>query len=512
MGRIWTRIAVAALALLPVPVLADGMFFPERVRPVPLSIPAQRAIVVFRNGVESLTVESTLDAKGQSFGWVIPVPAKPTAVERATRGPLDVLDRATEPDIVHETGFARGSPTWVFLFLAFLLLSRAALVRLGWKDRGFLAVFTLALPFLLLLAVPNLGSARLSKSIGFGPTAGTPSIPGVRAEPTRRVGAYEVTVLQADDAGSFARWLEASGFAALPAAGGPIVDAHVREGWSFVAVRLAREEEGRAAPHPLRIVFPAKEPVYPMRLTALAGGTTAVRLHVISDEGRTAPGLEVGVRDRLHVIPELSTQTGWARGTGLGLVLAHPRLVPDLWEGCVLTRLDGSFTPATMDRDIALRPSSSDPFRARYWSEKGARDTAAAYSLVPWVALSFVLLLVPPALLPLKGRSGNPFLPCLLVLSLAAGGAFLVIRASLPTIEVKVVRDYEPGDVSQVSVMSAFAPGMDLDKFVQDRVPRGDSPGQAEILERRGERVVRFYGVAGEPKDWTQPAATGEGR
>lgn len=516
MGRGWLRIVAAVLLLLPVPALADGMFFPERVRPVPLRIPAQRAILVFRNGVESLTVESTLDAKGQSFGWVVPVPAKPTAVEQATRGPLDVLDRATEPEIIHETGFARSSPAWVFLLLSFVLLSRGALVLLGWESRGFKVVFLLAfvLLFLPLVALPNLGARRtLGSAGGVSLSPSHQGTPGVRADATRRVGSYEVTVLRADDADALGRWLEGNGFAALPDAGKPIVDAHVREGWSFVAVRLAREDEGRAAPHPLRIVFPAKEPIYPMRLTALAGGTTAVRLYVIADVGRIAAGLKVIFRDRYRRGPVV------ARGVGFERNLNHPRLLPDLWDGCVLTHLDGDFRPADMGSDLVLAAGASTPLLARFWSEKGARDEAAAWTLVPWAALALVLLFIPPAFLPLKGRQGGPFLPCLLAVSLAAGGAFLLIRTSLPTIEVKTVSRFRgdlqrypgaftPQEVTALSGMSNAA----IEEFLGARLPLGDSPGQAELIEAGVSRVVRFYDGMGDPTDWTIPPAPKEAR
>lgn len=523
--RAWELLLLAVLGAAPLPALADGMYFaPLRVRPVPLSIPAQRAILVFRNGEERLTVESTLDARGQSFGWVVPVPAKPTAVEKATRGPLDLLDRVTEPDIVHGSGFTVGARSWLPWVLAFLFLSRAALVRFGFRHRGLGVVAGLGL---LILVLPWWFSGPGGHRFGEGPYAGldkrlthpVPRTPGIRAEPTRRVGSYETTVLEADDANALGRWLETTGFAALPDRGKPIVDALVREGWSFVAVRLAREDEEKAAPHPLRIVFPAREPVYPMRLTSLAGGTTAVRLYVVANEGMTGPGMKVICRDRFRLGPRAPGDTGWVRGEGLAGILAHPRLLPDLWDGCVLTHLDGTFRSADMDRDIVLGSGPSEPFLARYWSPEGARDAAAAWSLVPWAILALVLLFVPPAFLPMGGWRRSPFLPCLLVLSAAAGLAFLAVRSSLPTVEVKEVRDEETRRVRGDPLASPvpeegredFAGWSDarIEERVQGRIPAGvgDSPGQFEVLDLPGRRVVRIYGGNGEPEDWTIPAS-----
>ena len=87
---------VLAFALAP-PALADGCFFKNRGFPVPPSIPAQRALIVHRDGKELLVVESTLDAEGQTFGWVLPLPARPTDLREATPGALDTLDLATRP-------------------------------------------------------------------------------------------------------------------------------------------------------------------------------------------------------------------------------------------------------------------------------------------------------------------------------------------------------------------------------------------------------------------------------
>ncbi len=64
---------------------ADGIFIPPRL--VPLAIPSQRAIVVWRDGVETLVVESTAKTQSADLGWVLPLPAEPTS--------LDVMDAET---------------------------------------------------------------------------------------------------------------------------------------------------------------------------------------------------------------------------------------------------------------------------------------------------------------------------------------------------------------------------------------------------------------------------------
>lgn len=59
-------------------VYADGKHFPEKAYKKAPAIPSQRAILVYKDGIEKLTIESALEGKGQEFGWVIPLPSKPT--------------------------------------------------------------------------------------------------------------------------------------------------------------------------------------------------------------------------------------------------------------------------------------------------------------------------------------------------------------------------------------------------------------------------------------------------
>ena len=520
---------LALAATAPLPAVADGMYFPEKSHVVPVAIPAQRAILVHRNGVETLTVESTLDARGQAFGWVVPVPATPTSVEKGTRGPLDVLDRVTGPEVVHGTGFSRGAGPWALLFLGLLLLSRARLLRAGFTGRGIFDVLMIWVAGLFVFSLTLGVRGSVTKGGGGGFKASldreAPTIPGVHASPTRRVGSYEVTVLRADAAGALGRWLEANGFATLPPGGAPVVEAHVREGWSFVAVRLLREEEGRAAPHPLRIVFPAAAPIYPMRLTALAGGVTAVRLYVVMEGGGSGPGLATIFRDRFpRVVRGAATPPGaggWARGEGLGTDLLHPRLLADLWDGCTLTRLEGKFRPGDMERDIVLAGAPAGPHLARFWSAEGARDAAARWSLLPWACLAFVLLFVPPAHLPLKGRRGTPFLHGLLALTLGAGAVFLAVRWTLPVIAVEEVPYSYSGARGHPWQNIPGSPPLDLrgrtaaecedlvrQEFSKRWLPPpsvGDSPGEFEVLDTGDSPTIRFYGEHGEPLDGWVP-------
>src|SRR5271165_4941877 len=80
----------------------DGCYVPERaVRKIP-EIVAQRAVLSWKDGVETLVISSALDSEAQTLGWIIPVPAVPTTMEKATPGALKTLDVCIQPTITHD--------------------------------------------------------------------------------------------------------------------------------------------------------------------------------------------------------------------------------------------------------------------------------------------------------------------------------------------------------------------------------------------------------------------------
>ena len=81
-------------------VYADGKYFPEKAYKAAPAIPSQRAILVYRNGIEKLVIESSLYGKGQEFGWVIPLPSKPTEYEKTSPGLIKTFSLVLQPDII----------------------------------------------------------------------------------------------------------------------------------------------------------------------------------------------------------------------------------------------------------------------------------------------------------------------------------------------------------------------------------------------------------------------------
>ena len=83
-------------------VCADGKHFPEKAYKQSPAIPSQRAILTYKDGIEKLTIESALDGQGREFGWVIPLPSKPTEFEKTSAGLINTFSLFVQPKIIHD--------------------------------------------------------------------------------------------------------------------------------------------------------------------------------------------------------------------------------------------------------------------------------------------------------------------------------------------------------------------------------------------------------------------------
>ncbi|MHC4620948.1 MAG: DUF2330 domain-containing protein [Planctomycetota bacterium] len=251
--------------LLPSNLYADGKYFPEKVYKAPPAIPSQRAILVYKDGVEKLVIEAALEGEGKEFGWVIPLPAKPTRFEKASPGFLKTLSFVIGPKITNQ--LAKSLEIVLVVTLVITLWFLWALTKKR-KRPLYSLLAILLIVFLLGIFMPTLKSA----GIGFG------DMPGVKVEAIQEVGSYEIAVLETEDAQALDNWLTSNGFTGLTEKDKGIVSDYIRDGWHFVAARLRRDGDGFSRPHPLAMSFPIDKPIYPIRLTATAGSEVYLEL------------------------------------------------------------------------------------------------------------------------------------------------------------------------------------------------------------------------------------------
>jgi hypothetical protein len=228
---------------------ADGYVAPLYGLEGDIDMPAQKAIIVYDSEVdhEDLILSIKLLSESPEAAWVVPVPSLPE-VQAASTGWFVQLSDLTQP-----LEYVSTSPLCC-----------------------------------------TCGGASGSAPVG------------VEVVERERVGLYDVSILSADDPVALLEWLDENGYA-FPEEGGPILETYVRDGgWYFVAARVLPEEvEGLDGDvHPLWLSFDAQEPVYPMRLTALAGGTIDVLLYALADHRMALDGFETEFAGELTLTPE----------------------------------------------------------------------------------------------------------------------------------------------------------------------------------------------------------------
>ncbi len=229
---------------------ADGCFVFKWNKAVDINEPTKKAIIVHDAGREDLLLQVKYEGPLEEFGWLIPVPSLPK-VEKGSMEPFYELSELTQ--------------------------------------RQF--------------------GAATAGTLGMAISSGAPE--PVRVIEIKTVGAYEVAILSAQDAGSLARWLKAHDFS-LPEDTSEIVDDYTRRGWYFIAAKIELNK-GRAfktvsatAPkdtnasakartkvqqqlssgelHPLLISFDTPKCIFPLKISAVNGKPSEVSLYVLSQE------------------------------------------------------------------------------------------------------------------------------------------------------------------------------------------------------------------------------------
>jgi len=286
MSSQWGRVSVLAAALL---ILGGGMalgdgkvFVRER---VPVSIPYQRALILFGEGTQTLVIQSQYKISGkagkESQGWVVPVPAPPELASMdADRADVlfSDLDRVTAPTATRIREYLLiacllGCPILSLLCLGLSFMPRFAGFKRGLRSTSW---YSLLASVLLFFGVPLF----LSASKG---------MPVLEIVDSRRVGIFDVRVIRSATGDGLLAWLNENSFQFGPE-DRQAIDSYVKRGWCFVAAKIeppagtpesAFVSNGLLAPLILR--FPTPDPVYPVALTATGGHRTQILVYLASD-------------------------------------------------------------------------------------------------------------------------------------------------------------------------------------------------------------------------------------
>jgi hypothetical protein len=368
--------------------LADGAYIPLRAVEKPPAIPMQTALVCHQDGIETLVVESSARAaEGDAFAWVLPLPSSPQSIEQVSPAMLSTLRSVVTKEIKADP------PTGPFCALVFLVISSlfvsAAVAEHGKEKKIWAPKLLEYLIVVIIIAV--LSAIAVPNFLGAGVKLGT-DVPGIAELQRSDVGSYDVAVLRADDPEALPQWLAQNGFAAIPQKALPVVRSYAQEGWVFVVSQLRRNGSASEllTPHPLKLVFPTEAPVYPMRLTALAGSVTDVALFTAGTQPYAHPLFRTEYAQKMA---DYATKRPDLLNGGdvefMGTWDPNDRFVRlqnrDLAElvrpGMWLTRLQATLRPDQMEKDIVLEPARMIPSREVVYTRATASANAWALSL-----------------------------------------------------------------------------------------------------------------------------------
>ncbi|MFI6362675.1 DUF2330 domain-containing protein [Nocardia sp. NPDC050630] len=185
-----------------------------------------------------------------------------------------------------------------------------------------------------------------------GDTAGEGALAAAGGGPTVldrvRLGPIEATTLSGGNLDGIRKWLSDNGYEMRPEVVSTL-EPYLREGWSFVAMRLTSAQPLDGAIDPVRLTFDSDRFVYPMRMSSAAGQAQYVHLYALSehrvrrsDPDAAAQSVHVDFAGRVATSdPELASVTANGRN-----YLTELRISID--------------TPADIRSDFAFETDDSD--------------------------------------------------------------------------------------------------------------------------------------------------------
>jgi hypothetical protein len=348
---------IILLLLLTIPAaMGDGAFIPATAT-AKVTIPDQRALIHFADGVQTLVIDTSLTSSETNLAWIVPLPSPPE-LEATTRGLFTTLAMITAPRIFHDQSHGWIAIAVLFGSLAFVV---GSFIR-GHPRRVEIGVLFLFLWLLAGLLLPALATAK-------GGGGGNLSGSAIEILKRETVGSYDTVTIKGSEGAGLINWLSEHGFE-TPKAHFPIIEQYARAGWVFVAARVTTAQNGEAhRVHPVAFRFPTERAVYPLKLTAVNNGDCAFELFVFGAQRAEIPGWKVERCGRL-------VQRDFGNSSVLpkdGLAMAHPELIRLAGSSSVGTKLSATLTPKQMAEDAYVEWQS---FREKYplvFSWHGAR-------------------------------------------------------------------------------------------------------------------------------------------
>ena len=199
-----------------------------------------------------------------------------------------------------------------------------------------------------------------------------------------QLGPLEATTLTGGDLAGVRQWLDSHGYRLRPEVSAQL-DPYLRQGWSFVAMRLTGEKPLSGQIDPVKLQFASDRLVYPMRMSAAAKNPQRVVIYALGEHRMQRTDADAG-RQNVAVDFAGSIAGRTTDETLTELSAANP----------YLTRITTAIPdPASITDDFTFGPAPSDePFQQVIGGPGESEDTPVWVPVAATVAVIAVLAAV----------------------------------------------------------------------------------------------------------------------
>ncbi|HRY60126.1 MAG TPA: DUF2330 domain-containing protein [Patescibacteria group bacterium] len=250
MKKIVLVFALLAAVLIPMAAKADGGIMPPPNYWIHET--DQKAVIVSENGVETLVLSTSFQGDAKDFAWIVPTPSKPEVMKGAVK-----------------------------IFEALEDYTRV-----------------------------SYGDGRIYNSLPLGLESSVPA-PAVNVIEEKKIGIYDITVLEANDKEALYTWLKEKGYN-YPEYGKTILDDYIQNRWFFTAVKINSQDLAYASVDlksgtitPLKLVFATDKIVYPLKISSITMANPKVNgdTPVSSIESSSSSGTATNTKEIVAVPP-----------------------------------------------------------------------------------------------------------------------------------------------------------------------------------------------------------------
>ncbi|MDD5731672.1 MAG: DUF2330 domain-containing protein [Patescibacteria group bacterium] len=228
MKKIVLIIGLLAIIAIPTVSMADGGIMPPPNHWVAET--DQKGVIVFENNTETLILSTSFQGDAKDFAWIVPTPSKP----QVDKGPDNIFEALSNLTNVSENG----------------------------------------------------GGIIYSQPLGLGSAEIAPRVNVIEQ---KKIGIYNIAVLEANDQNALYDWLQQNGYN-YPAYGKTILDDYIRNNWYFTAVKINPENLAQAETElssgtitPLKLIFSSTKIVYPLKISSITMNNPNTIVPVIND-------------------------------------------------------------------------------------------------------------------------------------------------------------------------------------------------------------------------------------